>query len=75
MIDTNNDFFPNVRILFIEIFNPIPAIAITSKIFDAFWKNRMIGVGIKLNDVRTEMSIKPVIKYGIENILVLLFLL
>ena len=64
MIDTNNDFFPNVRTLFIEIFNPIPAIAITSKIFDVFWKNRMIEVGIKLNDVRTEMNIKPIIKYG-----------
>ena len=57
MIDTNNDFFPNARILFIEIFNPIPAIAITSKIFDVFWKNRMIGVGIKLNDVRVFKNI------------------
>ena len=36
MMETNNDFFPNLKTLLTEIFNPIPAIAIINKTFDDF---------------------------------------
>ena len=61
-IDTNNDFLPNFKILLNEIFKPIPAIAITSNTFDAFWKKTMNICGMKLNDVRTDKTINPIIK-------------
>ena len=61
-IDTNNDFWPNLRILLSEIFKPIPAIAITSNIFDVFWRKVITVSGIKFNEVRIERIIKHGIK-------------